>query len=62
MRWSPPEQKASLPSPVRTTTPTAGSSRASSKAACSSNRVLGRNALRTSGRQMVTFAIPSAVS
>jgi hypothetical protein len=58
MRWSPPEQKASLPSPVRITTPTSASSRASLNAADISNSVCGRKALRTSGRLMVIFAIP----
>jgi hypothetical protein len=33
-----------------------------SKAAISSSVVRGRNALRTSGRSIVTFAMPSAVS
>src|SRR6267143_3727448 len=58
MRWSPPEQNASLPSPVKTTTPTSGSSRASLNAHDISKRVWGRNALRTSGRSMVIFAMP----
>src|SRR2546426_3690975 len=44
------------------TTPTAGSSRARSNAVDSSDRVLGRKAFRTSGRAIVTLAIPSAVS
>src|SRR4051812_37208794 len=43
-------------------TPTSGSSRASSNASRSSNNVRGRKALRTSGRQIVILAIPSAVS
>src|SRR5580658_3870854 len=43
-------------------TPTAGSSRAAVKASDSSNRVAGRNALRTSGRLIVILAIPSAVA
>src|SRR3954453_6487033 len=61
-RWSPPEQNASGPSPVRTITPTSRSSRAFSRASLISIRVCGRNALRTSGRAIVIFAIPSAVS
>ena len=61
-RWSPPEQKASGPSPVSTTTPIAGSSRAMSKARESSNNVVGRKALRTSGRLMVSLAMPPEVS
>ena len=55
-------EKASVPAPVRMTTPTAGSSRASAKALCISKRVWGRKALRTWGRLMVIFAIPSAFS
>jgi hypothetical protein len=43
-------------------TPISGSSRASSNASRSSNSVRGRNALRTSGRQIVILAMPSAVS
>jgi len=43
-RWSPPEQKASGPSPVRMITPIAGSSRAISNAWESSNSVFGRKA------------------
>src|SRR3954451_20047016 len=62
MRWSPPEQNASGPSPVRTITPTSRSSRAFSRASLISIRVCGRNAFRTSGRAIVIFAIPSAVS
>ena len=62
IRWSPPEQKASGPSPHRTITPTSGSSRATVKASVSSKRVWGRKALRRSGRQMVSLAIPSATS
>ncbi len=62
MRWSPPEQNAWSPSPVRMITPTAGSSRASVKACGSSNTVSGRKALRTSGRLIVILAMPSAVS
>ena len=61
-RWSPPEQNASGPSPVSTITPTSGSSRATSIAPEISTIVSGRKALRTSGRSMVIFAIPSAVS
>src|SRR3954447_9505940 len=62
MRWSPPEQNASGPSPVRTITPTSRSSRARSRASLISIKVRGRKALRTSGRSIVIFAIPSAVS
>jgi hypothetical protein len=62
MRWSPPEQKASVPAPVRMTTPTFGSSRATSKAFAISDTVVGRNALRTSGRLIVIFATPFQVS
>ena len=58
-RWSPPEQNASGPSPVSTITPTPASSRASSSASEISTIVCGRNALRTSGRAIVIFAIPS---
>ena len=61
-RWSPPEQKASGPSPVSTITPTEVSSRARSSASEISISVCGRNALRTSGRSIVILAIPSAVS
>ena len=57
-RWSPPEQNASGPSPVRTITPTLGSSRARSSASEISIIVCGRNALRTSGRSIVIFAMP----
>src|SRR5215212_6735968 len=60
--WSPPEQKASGPSPVRIMTPVSWSSRASSRAFCISMTVSGRNAFLTSGRFMVIFAIPSAFS
>src|SRR3954454_11285750 len=62
MRGSPPEQNASGPSPVRTITPTSRSSRAFSRASEISISVCGRKALRTSGRAIVIFAIPSAVS
>jgi len=51
--WSPPEQKASGPSPHKTMTPTSGLSRARVKASVSSKSVWGRKALRRSGRQMV---------
>src|SRR5947199_89244 len=44
-RWSPPEQNASSPSPVRMMAPIAGSSRASSNARESSITVLGRKAV-----------------
>ena len=47
------------PSPVSTITPIAVSSRASSSAAEISMTVRGRNALRTSGRAIVIFAMPS---
>ena len=60
--WSPPEQNASGPSPVNTITPTDVSSRARSSASETSISVSGRNALRTSGRSIVIFAIPSAIS
>ncbi len=60
--WSPPEQKASSPSPVRTMTPTEVSSRARSSACEISMIVCGRKALRTSGRSIVIFAIPSPLS
>ena len=59
-RWSPPEQKASGPSPVSTITPTEVSSRARSSASEISISVWGRNALRTSGLSIVILAIPSA--
>ena len=62
MRWSPPEQKASVPAPVRMTTPIDGSLRAASNAADISVTVVGRNALRTFGRLIVILAIPSQVS
>src|SRR6267143_3234597 len=62
MRWSPPEQNASVPAPVRMTTPIFGSSRATSNALDISNTVVGRNALRTSGRLIVILAMPSHVS
>ena len=55
-----PEQNASGPAPVSTTTPIAGSSRASSRARESSMTVRGRNAFRTSGRSIVTFAMPQS--
>ena len=57
MRWSPPEQKASGPSPVRTITPTDVSFCARLNASESSTSVCGRKALRTSGRLIVIFAI-----
>jgi len=62
MPWSPPLLKASGPSPVKMMTPTSGFSRAASKAAESSISVCGRNALRTSGRSIVSFAMPSSLS
>jgi hypothetical protein len=58
-RWSPPEQKASGPSPVSTITPIDVSSRARSSASEISTSVCGRKALRTSGRSIVIFAMPS---
>ena len=58
---SPPEQNASFPAPVKITTPTESSSRASENASCNSNSVCGRNAFLTSGRLIVIFAMPSAV-
>jgi hypothetical protein len=60
--WSPPEQNASGPSPVRMITPTEVSSRARSSASEISMSVSGRNALRTSGRSIVILAMPSASS
>ena len=62
IRISPPEQKASSPAPVKMITPTESSSRAILKASASSKRVWGRNALCTSGRLIVIFAMPSATS
>src|SRR3954463_12694811 len=62
MRWSPPEQKASGPSPVNRTTPMELSSRTWAKASWSSEMVSGRKALRTSGRLMVILAMPSKCS
>src|SRR5258708_14809686 len=62
MRWSPPEQNASGPSPVSTITPTDGSSCARLNASDSWNSVCGRNALRTSGRSMVILAMPGVGS
>ena len=47
------------PAPVKTITPTWSSSRARLNASDSSNSVCGRNALCTSGRQIVILAIPS---
>jgi hypothetical protein len=47
---------------VSTITPTAVSSRARSSAFEISISVSGRKALRTSGRSIVIFAIPSAIS
>jgi hypothetical protein len=47
---------------VSRTTPTSGSSRAWSNAVINSRVVSGRKAFRTSGRAIVIFAIPSAVS
>src|SRR5439155_13927380 len=61
-RWSPPEQNASVPAPVRMTTPISGSSRATSNAFDISTTVAGRKALRTSGRLIVILAMPSDVS
>src|SRR5918997_3157574 len=58
-RWSPPEQNASGPSPVSTITPTDVSSRERASASEISTIVCGRNALRTSGRAIVIFAMPS---
>jgi len=63
--WSPPEQNAYFPSvwgpaPVRRTTPTRGSSRASPNAAIICETVSGRKAFRFSGRLIVIFAIPPA--
>ena len=59
---SPPEQKASSPWPVKIITPTFSSSLAKVNARSNSKSVSGRNALRTWGRLIVIFAIPSAVS
>ena len=60
-RWSPPEQNALSPWPVRMMTPTDSSSRATVRAAEISIRVCGRKALCTSGRQIVILAMPSSV-
>jgi len=57
-----PLQKASDPWPVMITAPTSGSSRATPNARIISRVVRGRNALRTSGRSIVIFAMPSATS
>src|SRR5260370_24762039 len=64
IRWSPPLENASGPSPVRMMTPTRGSFRARSNASRSSKSVRGRNALRTSGRAIVILATvpPSRVA
>ena len=56
-------RRPAAPSPVRMITPTAGSSRASSSASRHLDRPsAGRNALRTSGRSIVIFAMPSPLS
>ena len=62
MRWSPPEQKASVPAPVKMIEPTSMSSRARAKASRSSARVGGRKALCFSGRLIVILAMLSARS
>src|SRR5215469_1477360 len=62
IRWSPPEQNALSPAPVRMITPIFGSSRATLNACESSNKVVGLNAFRTSGRLIVIFATPPPVS
>jgi len=49
-------------SPVKMITPTSVSSRARSNASDTSTSVCGRNALRTSGRLIVIFAMPSPLS
>ncbi len=46
------------PAPVSRTQPIDASSRIRANASISSATVSGRNALRTSGRSIVTFAIP----
>ena len=46
------------PSPVSSTQPMVASSRMRANASISSRTVCGRNALRTSGRSIVTFAMP----
>src|SRR5690625_123455 len=56
--WSPPEQNALSPSPVKTITPMDESSRASENASIISWTVNGVNALCTSGRLIDTFATP----
>jgi hypothetical protein len=52
------EQNAASPAPVSSTQPRLASSRIRANASISSRTVCGRNALRTSGRSIVTFAIP----
>jgi len=59
IRWSPPEQNASSPAPVKTIAATSMSSRARPKASRSSASVCGRKALWTSGRLIVILAIAS---
>ncbi len=51
-----------VPAPVRMIAPTSRSSRARAKASRSSASVCGRKAFRSSGRLMVSLAIPSAFS
>jgi hypothetical protein len=51
-----------VPAPVKMITPVSGSSRAVLNALDSSNKVVGRNAFRTSGRLIVILAMPSPVS
>src|SRR5215217_3673832 len=62
MRWSPPEQNASSPAPVKMIAATSRSSRARANASRNSARVCGRKAFLTSGRLIVIFAIPSVRS
>lgn len=56
--WSPPEQKALLPAPVRMMTPMLESVLASRKAWIISFVVFGVNALWTWGRLIVILAMP----
>ena len=57
-RWSPPEQNALSPAPVSSAQPIVGSSRIRAKASIISFTVSGRKALWTSGRSIVTRAMP----
>src|SRR5262249_8856413 len=60
--WSPPEQNASVPAPVKMITPMPGSSRATLNACEISHSVVRPPAFRTLVWLMVIFATPSAVS